>query len=64
MLKRKERKSPKRKHPEVKKITEHVPKHKKPINKNEIGDYLAGILENNGKITKKGINIILNSNRH
>ena len=52
-----------KKHPEVKKnkVTEHVPTHKKPEKETEIGDYIAGILDNNGKIRKNGIKIILNS---
>ncbi len=36
----------------VKHISEHVPKHIKPLNKEQLGHYLAGIIDGNGNFSK------------
>jgi hypothetical protein len=36
----------------VKHISEHVPKHIKPLNKEQLGHYLAGLIDGNGNFSK------------
>ena len=43
----------------IKPISEHVPKHLRPINDNEIGHYLAGLIDSNGYFNNKQQLIIL-----
>lgn len=43
-----------------KKITEHIPKHKKPINDKELGYYLAGLIDGIGEINSSNIIIYFN----
>lgn len=42
------------------KITEHIPKHKKPINDKELGYYLAGLIDGIGEINSSNIIIYFN----
>ena len=46
------------------KITEHIPKHRKPINDKELGYYLAGLIDGIGEINSSDITIYLNKNDH
>ena len=38
-------------------ISNHIPKHKKPVSDDEFGFYLAGLIEGDGYINKKVISI-------
>lgn len=44
------------------KITEHIPKHKKPLNDKELGYYLAGLIDGIGEINDSNIIIYFNKN--
>lgn len=42
---------------ETEKLTEHVPKHRKPEQETEFGHYLAGIIDGRGEISEEAITI-------
>ncbi len=45
----------------LKLISIHVPKHLKPLNDNQFGDYLAGIIDGEGHFNKKQLVITINN---
>ena len=40
-------------------ISDHLPVHKKPVSNDEFGSYIAGLIEGDGYINKKAINITI-----
>jgi hypothetical protein len=45
----------------IKSISDHVPKHKKPLNDEEFGHYLAGLIDGNGYFSKQQLIFVFHS---